>query len=40
MIVKEVVLLEEIVFDYEFNREIGISLGNYLEEIVRGILLT
>jgi len=40
MTVKEVILLGKIEFDLEFRREINISLGNYLEEIVRGILLT
>ena len=40
MTVKEVIPLGKIGFDHEFHREIGISLENRLEEIVRGILLT
>jgi len=40
MMVKEVIPLGEKGFDYEFCEEIGISLENHLEEIVRGILLT
>ena len=40
MTVKEVVPLGEIGFDYEFREKIGIFLGNHLEGIVRGILLT
>ena len=39
MMVKERISLENIGFDHKSRREIGISLGNYLEEIVRGILL-
>jgi len=39
MMVKEVILLGEIGFDCQFCGKIGISLGNHLEEIVRGILL-
>jgi len=40
MTVKKVVSLGKIGIDCEIHGEIGISLGNYLEEIVRGILLT
>ena len=40
MIVKKVILLEKIGFDYEFCGEIGIFLKSHLEEISRGILLT
>ena len=40
MTVKEVIPLGKIGFDYEFRGEISISLGNHLEEIIRGIFLT
>ena len=40
MMVKEVIPLGEIGFNYEFRGEIGISFVDHLEETVKGILLT
>ena len=40
MMEKEIIPLEEIGFDCELRGKINISFGFYLEEIVRGILLT
>jgi len=38
--VKEIISLGKIGFGYELSGKINISVGFYLEEIVRGILLT
>jgi len=40
MTVKEIIPLGEIKLDHKLRREIDISFGCYLKEIVRGILLT
>jgi len=40
LLTKEIIPLGEIGLDHKLRGEIGISFGNHLEEIVRGILFT